>query len=55
MKRLDDDLPALLSFYRLLRHLWKARTTNVIERWFVEVRRRTRLMVCFESVSTRFN
>jgi transposase-like protein len=29
-------------------HLWrKLRTTNVIERCFVEVRRRTRPMVCF--------
>src|SRR5436305_6470049 len=30
------------------KHLWrKLRTTNVIERCFVEVRRRTRQMVCF--------
>jgi prolyl oligopeptidase len=33
-------------------HLWrKLRTTNVIERCFVEVRRRTRSMVVFTNVS----
>jgi putative transposase len=48
VKRLEQDLPELLSFFRLPRHLWrKLRTTNVIERCFVEVRRRTRPMVCF--------
>jgi transposase-like protein len=32
--------------------LWKkVRTTNVIERCFVEVRRRTRPMVCFVNVA----
>jgi hypothetical protein len=43
------------SCYRsstLPRHLWKkVRTTNVIERCFVEVRRRTRPMVCFVNVA----
>ena len=35
----------------LPRHLWKKmRTTNVIERCFVEVRRRTCPMVCFVNV-----
>jgi transposase-like protein len=35
------------------RHLWqKLRTTNVIERCFVEVRRRTRPMVCFVNVQS---
>ena len=35
------------------RHLWKKlRTTNVIERCFVEVRRRTRPMVCFVNVES---
>src|SRR6266853_4515851 len=41
----------LLSFFAFPQHLWrKLRTTNVIERCFVEVRRRTRPMVCFVSV-----
>jgi len=51
VKRLDKDLPELLSFFALPKHLWrKLRTTNVIERCFVEVRRRTRPMVCFVNV-----
>src|SRR5436305_4188028 len=41
--QLDRDLPELLAFFTLPRHLWRSmRTTNVIERVFVEVRRRTR-------------
>lgn len=48
VKRLERDLPELLSFFSFPRHLWRSlRTTNVIERCFVEVRRRTRPMVCF--------
>lgn len=48
VRQLERDLPELLSFFRFPRHLWKKlRTTNVIERCFVEVRRRTRPMVCF--------
>jgi transposase-like protein len=48
VKRLGRDLPELLSFFAFPRHLWrKLRTINVIERCFVEVRRRTRPMVCF--------
>jgi len=51
--RLGNDLPELLSFFTLPRHLWrKLRTTNVIERCFVEVRRRTRPMVCFVNVQS---
>ena len=51
VKRLEQDLPELLSFFALPKHLWrKLRTTNVIERCFVEVRRRTRPMVCFVNV-----
>jgi transposase-like protein len=51
VKRLERDLPELLSFFVLPKHLWrKLRTTNVIERCFVEVRRRTRPMVCFVNV-----
>src|SRR5438552_8392785 len=43
----------LLSFFAFPRHLWrKLRTTNVIERCFVEVRRRTRPMVCFVNVES---
>jgi len=53
VQRLGRDLPELLSFYAFPRHLWrKLRTTNVIERCFVEVRRRTRPMVCFVNVES---
>jgi putative transposase len=51
--QLERDLPELLQFYQLPRHLWrKLRTTNVIERCFVEVRRRTRPMVVFTNVES---
>jgi transposase-like protein len=53
VKQLERDLPELLSFFTLPKHLWrKLRTTNVIERCFVEVRRRTRPMVCFVNVKS---
>jgi putative transposase len=53
VRRLEQDLPELLSFFAFARHLWrKLRTTNVIERCFVEVRRRTRPMVCFVNVES---
>lgn len=53
VKRLERDLPELLAFFSFPRHLWKKlRTTNVIERCFVEVRRRTRPMVCFVNVAS---
>ena len=53
VKRLERDLPELLSFYGFPKHLWRTlRTTNVIERCFVEVRRRTRPMVCFVNVES---
>ncbi|MFN8008942.1 MAG: IS256 family transposase [Terriglobia bacterium] len=49
--RLETDLPDLLTFYQFPKSLWKKlRTTNVIERRFVEVRRRTRPMVCFVNI-----
>jgi putative transposase len=49
--RLEKDLPELLTFYQFPRALWrKLRTTNAIERRFVEVRRRTRPMVCFVNI-----
>jgi len=53
IRRLERDLPELLSFFAMPRHLWrKLRTTSVIERCFVEVRRRTRPMVCFVNVES---
>jgi transposase-like protein len=53
VRQLERDLPELLSFFALPKHLWrKLRTTNVIERCFVEVRRRTRPMVCFVNVKS---
>ena len=53
VQRLGRDLPELLSFFAFPRHLWrKLRTTNLIERCFVEVRRRTRPMVCFVNVQS---
>jgi transposase-like protein len=53
VKQLEKDLPELLNFFSFPRHLWrKLRTTNIIERVFVEVRRRTRPMVCFVNVAS---
>jgi len=53
VRQLEKDLPELLSFFSFPRHLWRQlRTTNVIERCFVEVRRRTRPMVCFVNVQS---
>jgi putative transposase len=53
VRGLERDLPELLAFFSFPRHLWKKlRTTNVIERCFVEVRRRTRPMVCFVNVKS---
>ncbi len=53
VKQLEKDLPELLSFFSFPPHLWKKlRTSNVIERCFVEVRRRTRPMVCFVNVAS---
>ena len=53
VKQLEKDLPELLTFFAFPQHLWrKLRTTNVIERCFVEVRRRTRPMVCFVNVAS---
>ena len=53
VKQLEKDLPDLLSFFSFPQHLWKQlRTTNIIERCFVEVRRRTRPMVCFVNVKS---
>ena len=53
VRQLERDLPQLLSFFEFPPHLRrKLRTTNVIERCFVEVRRRTRPMVCFVNVQS---
>lgn len=53
VRQLERDLPELLHFFAFPRHLWrKLRTTNVIERCFVEVRRRTRPMVVFTNVAS---
>lgn len=53
VRHLEQDLPELLNFYSFPRHLWKKlRTTNAIERCFVEVRRRTRPMVVFTNVAS---
>lgn len=53
VRRLEQDLPELLNFFQFPRPLWKKlRTTNAIERCFVEVRRRTRPMVVFTNVAS---
>lgn len=53
VKQLERDLPELLAFFSFPRQQWKKlRTTNIIERCFVEVRRRTRPMVCFVNVKS---
>jgi transposase-like protein len=58
VKQLEKDLPDLLWFFSFPKHLWKQlRTTHIIERCFVEacfveVRRRTRPMVCFVNVQS---
>jgi len=45
---LESDLEDLLRFYACPKAMWvKLRTTNIIERVFREVRRRTRPMSCF--------
>jgi transposase-like protein len=46
-------LEALLEFFECPRALWKKlRTTNAIERLFVEVRRRIRTMCAFTTRSS---
>jgi len=53
VRRLERDLPELLTFFDFPQPLWrKLRTTNAIERCFVEVRRRTRPMVIFTNLSS---
>ncbi|MDW7998545.1 MAG: transposase [Thermodesulfovibrio sp.] len=44
------DWELLTAFYKAPKSLWKKlRTTNIIERAFREVRRRTRTMSCFNN------
>jgi len=53
VRQLERDLLELLSFFSFPKHLRRQlQTTNVIERVFVEVRRRTRPMVCFANVAS---
>ena len=53
VRQLEKDLPELLHFFNSPKHLWqRVRTTNLIERCFVEVRRRTRPMVVFVNVAS---
>jgi len=50
---LEEDLEELLAFFDCPQAHWKAlRTTNVIERLFVEVRRRIRTMCAFTTRSS---
>jgi putative transposase len=50
---LERDLEDLLQFYECPKPMWiKVRTTNIIERIFREVRRRTRPMSCFTNVQS---
>lgn len=50
---LDEDIEDLLNFYEQPKEYWKKlRTTNIIERVFREVRRRTRPMSCFQNRSS---
>jgi transposase-like protein len=50
---IEKDLEELLAFYTCPKPLWKKlRTTNVIERAFREVRRRTRPMSCFNNTQS---
>lgn len=50
---LERDIDNLLNFYEHPREHWKKiRTTNVIERSFREVRRRTRVFSCFSNMAS---
>lgn len=53
VRRFETDLPELLQFFQFPWPLWrKLRTTNAIERCFVEVRRRTKPMVVVTNVQS---
>jgi transposase-like protein len=50
---IEKDLEELLNFYDCPKEIWiKVRTTNVIERAFREVRRRTKPMTCFNNTQS---
>jgi putative transposase len=50
---LEKDLDELLHFYSCPKEIWiKVRTTNVIERAFREVRKRTKPISCFNNVQS---
>jgi putative transposase len=50
---LEEDLEDLFHFFDMPKSLWvKLRTTNIIERVFREVRRRTRPMSCFQNTQS---
>ena len=50
VKCLEEDFEDLIRFYDCPQTLWKKlRTTNIIERVFREVRRRTRPISCFQN------
>ena len=50
---LEEDLEAMLAFFDCSKGRWiKVRTTNIIERAFVEVRRRIRTMCSFTTQSS---
>jgi len=51
VRQLEKDLGELLNFFDCPKPIWRSvRTTNIIERCFVEVRRRTRPMVTFTNI-----
>jgi transposase-like protein len=53
VKQLERDFPELLAFLRFSKQLWrKLRTTNIIGRCSVEVRRRTRPMFSLVNVQS---
>lgn len=53
VKCIEKDIEELLNFYSSPSEIWiKLRTTNVIERAFREVRRRTRPMSCFNNTQS---
>jgi len=50
---IEKDIEELLNFYSCPKEIWgKVRTTNVIERAFREVRKRTRPMSCFNNIQS---
>jgi len=53
VRQLEKDLPELLNFLQAPKAVWKkVRTTSVIERCFVEVRRRTQPTVTFVNIKS---